>query len=171
LKLIHAAVLRERSQQAEWRACRQRFFHRECPIYMAISASECARAEKKYPLVETRQRSENRNIMNDSILMNTEVCCSQRQSNGSAGTCSQQMKDGKAVPLTESDRLAIAIENDRMAGKALRLLGVAYTLINDTEAALNLRKPDLVGFDWDGRPDQKGVKQLMHAFIRLALIQ
>jgi Ca2+-transporting ATPase len=40
--------------------------------------------------------------------------------------CDRQRIDGKTVPLTEADRLAIEIENERMAGDALRVLGFAY---------------------------------------------
>jgi len=94
---------------------------------------ECARAEKN-PLVETRQRSENRNIMSIITHEHQKFVAVKGNPTEVLELCSQQMKDGKAVPLTESDRLAIAIENDRMAGKALRLLGVAYLY---QRAALN----------------------------------
>ena len=45
--------------------------------------------------------------------------------------CSCHMKDGQKLLLTEDDRLAIEIENERMAGDALRVLGVAYAFIDE----------------------------------------
>ena len=40
--------------------------------------------------------------------------------------CGWWIKDGKRLPLTEADRTALLIENDHMAGDALRVLGFAY---------------------------------------------
>ncbi|MGD8835419.1 MAG: HAD-IC family P-type ATPase [Desulfobacteraceae bacterium] len=40
--------------------------------------------------------------------------------------CDRQRIDGKTIPLTEADRVAIETENERMAGEALRVLGFAY---------------------------------------------
>ena len=40
--------------------------------------------------------------------------------------CRWWTKDGKRLPLTDADRTALLIENDHMAGDALRVLGFAY---------------------------------------------
>jgi Ca2+-transporting ATPase len=40
--------------------------------------------------------------------------------------CNWCLQDAKLVPLTQSDRQLIEIENNRMAGQALWVLGVAY---------------------------------------------
>jgi Ca2+-transporting ATPase len=170
LKLIHVAVLCNESEVSK-----QNGEHvvngsstENALIYMAISAGmNVPELKKKYPLVETRQRSENRNIMSTIHMTHEHQKFVAVKGNPTEvlELCSQQLKDGKAVPLTESDRLAIAIENDRMAGKALRLLGVAYTHINDTEAALNSEKNlTWLGLIGMADPIRKGVKQLMDAF-------
>jgi Ca2+-transporting ATPase len=40
--------------------------------------------------------------------------------------CNWCFKDGKIVSLTQADRKVMETENDRMAGQALRVLGIAY---------------------------------------------
>ena len=59
--------------------------------------------------------------------------------------CGHQIKGGMKVPLSDEDRDLIEVENDAMAGKALRVLGVAYHVQNgdDLSAAEN-------GYAWLG---------------------
>ena len=45
------------------------------------------------------------------------------------------MKDGNILPLDDADRLNIDIENERMAGDALRVLRVAYASIEQGQGA------------------------------------
>ena len=105
-------------------------------IYMAISAGiDVISLRKDYPLTYINQRSENRNIM--STLHGT---CDGKTLIAVKGTpteilhlCNRQMKAGKVITFTEDDKLAIEIENKRMAGKALRVLEAAYTDSNDSE--------------------------------------
>ena len=49
--------------------------------------------------------------------------------------CKWFMKDGNILPLDDADRLNIDIENERMAGDALRVLGVAYASIEQGQGA------------------------------------
>ncbi|MUG99086.1 HAD-IC family P-type ATPase [Scytonema sp. UIC 10036] len=77
----------------------------------------------------------------------------------------QQIQNGELVALMEADRQAIENENEVMAGKGLRVLGVAYTYIN--EAQINENVPHnaiwlgLVGM---ADPIRNGVKDLMDVF-------
>ncbi|WP_416669865.1 cation-translocating P-type ATPase [Egbenema bharatensis] len=48
--------------------------------------------------------------------------------------CNWIIQAGEVTALTQSDRKAIEIENDRMAGQALRVLGVAYRYANNLDA-------------------------------------
>jgi Ca2+-transporting ATPase len=82
--------------------------------------------------------------------------------------CRWQMKDGEKIPLSDEDRLAIEMENERLAGKALRVLGFAYLpshkdrIIPDaTEMQNTLIWLGLMGM---GDPIREGVKELVHTF-------
>ena len=48
------------------------------------------------------------------------------------------MKDGQRLLLTDEDRVAIETENERMAGEALRVLGVACTEHTEYAAPMEL---------------------------------
>ncbi|MGD9289005.1 MAG: cation-transporting P-type ATPase, partial [Desulfobacterales bacterium] len=80
--------------------------------------------------------------------------------------CEQQMVDGEIVPLTEANRQQIEIQNEKMAGDALRVLGFAFC---------NLRKGEKVneetGLIWLGLigmtdPIRAGVADLIKVFHR-----
>jgi len=103
-------------------------------IHLAISAGvDVIKLRQKYPLLETNLRRENRNVMstihdtdNDHKLIAVKGNPAEMIS-----MCQWWLKNGEVVPLTAEDRGAMAMENDRLAGKALRVLGVAYGYIND----------------------------------------
>ncbi|QIR37085.1 cation-translocating P-type ATPase [Tolypothrix sp. PCC 7910] len=79
--------------------------------------------------------------------------------------CSQQLKNGELLPLTDADRQVIENENEVMAGKGLRILGAAYTHI--AEAETNGKIPhDVIWLGLIGMADpiRNGVKDLMGVF-------
>jgi Ca2+-transporting ATPase len=61
--------------------------------------------------------------------------------------CAWHLKDGVSLSLDEQDREVIQTENERMAGEALRVLGMAYVTM-DTDAATS-DSPEQ-GFIWLG---------------------
>lgn len=78
------------------------------------------------------------------------------------GLCEWFMKDGVDLPLTDNDRFAIELANERMAGESLRVLGVACCI---TEEGTEKEK----GFIWIGLvgmadPVRPGVRELIGAF-------
>jgi Ca2+-transporting ATPase len=79
--------------------------------------------------------------------------------------CEWHIKDGVRVPLTDTDRLAIETENERMAGEALRVLGGAYRYIDgegkDAEVHDRLTWLGLVGM---ADPVRVGVKDVIEGF-------
>jgi Ca2+-transporting ATPase len=85
------------------------------------------------------------------------------------------MVNGKKIPIKDDDRLAIEIENERMAGNALRMLGVAYASIKQGQGVggkgheENMDSLDPQDFVWLGLvgmadPVRKGVKELIGDF-------
>ena len=94
---------------------------------------------EKFPILSIKHRSENRNFMTTihSIKIHGrekhhgKVIAIKGSPNEVLSMCSCHMKDGQKIKLTEDDRLNVEIENERMAGDALRVLGVAYAFIDE----------------------------------------
>jgi len=83
--------------------------------------------------------------------------------------CTWQMKNDRVSPLTETEKLEIETENERMAGNALRVLGVACrTLEGDDEDNLEngLTWLGLVGM---ADPIRDGVKELIDIYHRAGI--
>jgi P-type Ca2+ transporter type 2C len=171
LKLLHVLVLcneSQVSQQADGEYVVTGSATENALIYTAISAGvNVIDLRQKYPLVQTNLRTENRNIMS-TIHQNHD----QQQFVAVKGNpaevvqlCQWRLKQGEVVPLTEKDRQAIEIANDRMAGKALRVLGVAYNYTDHTHNG-NDQESDLIWLGLVGMADpiRKGVKELIADF-------
>jgi Ca2+-transporting ATPase len=80
--------------------------------------------------------------------------------------CNHQMVDNKIKPLTEEDRQDIEIQNERMAGDALRVLGFAYRHLEKDE-----KFNEDTGLIWLGLigmtdPVREGVADLIKVFHR-----
>jgi Ca2+-transporting ATPase len=104
-------------------------------VHVALSAGvDVEMLREKFPVQKIHHRSEARNYMftlhqtqNDDTLVAVKG-----SPNEVLSLCSWHMKDGEKIPLTDEDRLALETENERMAGEALRVLGVAYSLTDST---------------------------------------
>jgi P-type Ca2+ transporter type 2C len=137
-------------------------------IYMAISAGvDVIELREKYLLLETNLRSENRNIM--STIHQTpdrhKLIAVKGSPSEVVQICQKWVKNGQIVPLREEDRQAMEIENDRMAGKALRVLGLAYKHISKRKNKKNYES-DLIWLGLVGMADpiRKGAKELIGDF-------
>ncbi len=162
-------------------------------IYAAISSGvDIFMLREKFQLLKIQHRSENRNYM--ATIHNIKVHGSENHHGkiiavkGSPtevlSMCTFYMRDGKKLPLLEEERLKIEIENERMAGNALRVLGVAYVFIDEgiSNADLEMRNaefdknilnqqsefdiPQLVWLGLVGMADpiRSGVKELIGLF-------
>ena len=83
--------------------------------------------------------------------------------------CDRRMVDGKTIPLTETDRQAIEVENHKMAGNALRVLGFAFHDLEKDEKA-----NEETGLVWLGLigmtdPIRAGVADLIKVFHRAGI--
>jgi P-type Ca2+ transporter type 2C len=77
----------------------------------------------------------------------------------------QQIKNGELVPLTEADRQVIENQNEIMAGKGLRILGVAYTHITKAQTNGTVQRNIIwLGLIGMADPIRNGVKDLMGVF-------
>lgn len=120
---------------------------------------------RRYPLVHINYRSENRPFMG-SLHDNGETgpfLAVKGSPLEVLGLCSWQLRDGDKVPLTEEDRGEIEAANERMAGKAYRVLGLALA---SGHGVRGLKEPqDLVWLGIVGMADpiREGVAQAIEA--------
>ena len=134
-------------------------------IHLAISSGiNVPDLREKFPLVKVRHRSENCNIM---VTLH-DVMPHLSSGNGAnifavkgspqevLSICSHYMKEGQIVPLSDEDRMMIQIENERMAGEALRILGIAYAYCDN-------------GSDWYDTQDICGMPTDSHELVWLGL--
>lgn len=142
LRLIHACVLCNESEAIKNEG---EYIVNGSPtenalIHAVISSGiDIFMLREKFPLLKIQHRSENRNYM--VTIHNIKVHGSENHHGkviavkGSPtevlSMCTFYMRDGKKLPLSEEDRLRIDVENERMAGNALRVLGVAYVFIDE----------------------------------------
>lgn len=176
LRLIQVSVLCNQSQverQAEGEYQVNGSSTENALIYLGLSAGvEVPQLRQQYPLVRTNHRAENRNYM--STVHQTQDGKWLVAVKGSPAEvlnlCRWRQVRGEFVPLTDRDRVAIAIENERMAGKALRVLGHAYAHLNDPETLAN-PEHDLIWLGLAGMTDpiRGGVQDLIAKFHRAGI--
>ncbi len=148
-------------------------------IYMTVNSGiDVVKLRERFPIIKIQHRSENRNYM---ITIHKEEKKKGRliAIKGSPAEvlsmCKWQMVNGKKALIKDDDRLAIEIENERMAGNALRVLGAAYASIDKGHGAggkgheENIDSLDPQDFVWLGLvamadPVRKGVKELIGDF-------
>jgi Ca2+-transporting ATPase len=127
-----------------------------------------------YPITKTIRRAEHRNYMctrheanpgKDRSFDGPYLVAVKGSPSEVLAMCRWQLRDDKCVPLSAADRSAIAIENDRMAAAALRVLGIAYRELKSVEGNARVER-DLV---WLGLvamtdPIRAGVGNAIRAF-------
>ncbi len=132
-------------------------------VQMAISAGvDVPGLRHKLPLRHIEHRSENRNFMctyHDFQPGKTLVAMKGSPAEVLA-MCAWRQESGNKKPLTDEDREKILTDNERMAGQALRVLGIAYKISDKTE------KEERCCFVWLGiigmtDPVRKGAKELI----------
>jgi P-type Ca2+ transporter type 2C len=135
-------------------------------IYLGINAEvDVIKLRQDCPLLTTIQRAQNRNVMTTihEIGGNRRLIAVKGSPAEILMRCDRWLTNGEATPLTDDDREKLDIANDLMAGKALRVLAVAYAERESEEGdpESNLIWLGLVGMQDPIRP---GVTNLMKQF-------
>lgn len=182
LRLIHVSVLCNESE-----VIRQNGHYivngsstENALIYVAINFGvDILTLRERFPIVAIQHRSENHNFMttihdkiNESGNHHGKFIAVKGSPNEVLSMCGFYLKDGIKYPLTEDDRSSIELENDRMAGNALRVLGVAYIDIDEETESVNIQTLiyennfELIWLGLIGMVDpiRDGVKKLISAF-------
>jgi Ca2+-transporting ATPase len=83
--------------------------------------------------------------------------------------CGQQMKAGKLVRLTPAMRQEILTANERMAGNALRVLGVAYRILDEGRMPRKTERLVWLGLAGMADPMRAGMDKLIAKFHRAGI--
>jgi Ca2+-transporting ATPase len=134
-------------------------------VQAALGAGvDVADLRHRYPVVETEYRTEDRNYMATSHGNgDSRLLAIKGRPADVLDLCDFIRRSGEVEELSWAERQRITVENDHMAGRALRVLGIAY------------RNDDVASSSSDGRfvwlglvgiadPIRPGMKQLMKVF-------
>jgi len=83
--------------------------------------------------------------------------------------CDREMVDSREVVLTEGRRQEVHIENDRMSGRGLRVLGFAFKRFGLNQAIDETAPMIWLGLAGMADPVRKGVKELIEVFHRAGI--
>jgi P-type Ca2+ transporter type 2C len=126
---------------------------------------DVAELRRQYPMVTLNYRSENRPYMG-SLHENGETgpfLAVKGSPLEVLGLCSRQLRNGERGPLTEADRWDIEEANERMAGKAYRVLGLALASGNGVRELAEPRDLVWLGLIGMADPIREGVTMAIQA--------
>ena len=174
LQLIEVAVLCNESkvtQNSDGKIIIEGSPTEKALIQMAIAADLDLRTLLVlYPLVATYHRANNRNYMATVHQLNGKRKLIAVKGNPSEvlELCQYQQLDGQTFLLTETAQQAIATANQQMTNNALRVLGIAYAELENTDEITldNLTWLGLIGMT---NPIRQGVKELIADFHRAGI--
>jgi Ca2+-transporting ATPase len=135
-------------------------------VHLAIAAGVAVDSlHRQYPIVGVEYRTENRNFMRTvhTAKGGGKLVAVKGSPLEVLEMCKWWVKDGVRLLLTETDRAAISVENERMAGEALRVLGFAYA---EQVPAEQLLPEEFIWLGIAGMADpvRPGVKELIGLF-------
>jgi len=125
---------------------------------------------RQWPLVSTRGRSAGRNLMSTVHKHNgTSLLAMKGSPSEVLAFCTKRLQGGQVRELSAEDRLKLEAMNERMAGNALRVLGVAYReaaeLSHDAPGDMTDER-DLIWVGLAGMtdPPREGIPELIAQF-------
>jgi Ca2+-transporting ATPase len=128
--------------------------------------------QEDFRFVGLRLRSENQLYMSSLHSCPTEDCryiFTKGSPHEVFDLCDREMMDGRVVALSEDRRQEIHIENDRMAGRGLRVLGFAFNRFGLNQEIDETAPMVWLGLAGMSDPVRKGVKELIEVFHRAGI--
>src|SRR5579884_303454 len=124
------------------------------------------RLREKYPMAKMNHRADNRNFMSTLHTMEPQgqLVAVKGSPAEVLGLCQWYVRDGKKLPLTEQERVEIEIANERMAGEALRVLGVAYAQLDGVPESPPVKNLIWLGLVGMADPIRSGVRDVVQTF-------
>ena len=128
--------------------------------------------QEDFRFVGLRLRSENRLYMSSLHSCPTDDCryiFTKGSPHEVLDLCDREMVDGQVIALTEDRRQDIHIENDRMAGRGLRVLGFAFNRFGLNQEIDENQPLAWLGLAGMSDPVRRGVKELIEVFHRAGI--
>ncbi len=136
-------------------------------VHFAIRTGiDVATLRDDYPLLKVNFRAENRLFMSTlhTAPDGGAMLAVKGSPTGVLDLCGWRFKDGRRVALSGDERLRIETENERMAGEALRVLGVACATAPAGMSADLDGELTWIGLVGMADPVREGVAELIQAF-------
>lgn len=141
-------------------------------VHLSLEAGvDVVALREQYPIQHIEHRSENRNFI---VTMHGQGDTKLLAVKGSPAEvldmCDTLVINGETKHLIDDHKDAILLENEKMAGEALRVLGVAFKYARNGDADMN----DATGYTWLGLigmidPIRPGVRALVGEFHRAGI--
>jgi Ca2+-transporting ATPase len=144
-------------------------------VNLALSAGvEVNSLRAQHPILKLNYRSEDRHYMSTVHRSNDWQQLMALKGNPSdvLTLCKWYVRDGRQLEMDDDARAVFEAENDRMAGKALRVLAMAYAVTNgDTLRSDEIIQQGLIWVGLVGMTDvvRSGVKDLIGTFHRAGI--
>ncbi|MEY4577208.1 MAG: hypothetical protein RL701_1911, partial [Pseudomonadota bacterium] len=123
---------------------------------------------RQWPLLSTRGRSSGRNFMSTihQHSNGTKLLAVKGSPAEVLALCSRRLQDGKVKDMSPEERLTHEAHNERMAGDALRVLGVAYRETPRGDATAPEAESELIWVGLAGMidPARDGIPELIAQF-------
>ncbi len=103
-------------------------------VFLSVSGGlDVPHLREDWPRSKIIHRSERRNYMATihNVMDGKKLVCVKGSPREVLNLCTHYMKDGFTYELTEDDDLFFQTQNEQMAGEALRVLGMAYSLSDE----------------------------------------
>jgi Ca2+-transporting ATPase len=136
-------------------------------VQLAISAGINARdLRKAHPLENVRHRSEQSHYMSTAHRFNGNhrLLAIKGSPPEVMAMCTHQMVAGEVLEMDEEDRLELERQNARMAGEALRVLGLAMSISRTGDEANGSAPRVWLGLVGMADPIRDGVHELIESF-------
>ncbi|MGO9377160.1 MAG: HAD-IC family P-type ATPase [Dissulfurispiraceae bacterium] len=137
-------------------------------IHMALAAGiDVILIRNKFPRSGIGHRAEMRNFMTTthSVANNGKLIALKGSPAEVLQMCNRHIVDGELIPLSDDDRMNVEIENERMAGNALRVLGLAYNIIENGDNDVDTREDFIwLGLTGMADPVRNGVGEVIDVF-------
>jgi Ca2+-transporting ATPase len=143
-------------------------------VRLAIDVGmDVVKLRRESPVLKINHRSEDRHFMGTLHRMTSEGTLTAMKGSPLEvlAMCDRQMVDGQEVSLTDEDRSRIELENERMAARAMRVLGFAYYVDEQEQETAFIRSSKLVWLGLVGMADpvRPGIRELIALFHRAGI--
>ncbi len=140
-------------------------------VQMALAAEvDVPALRDQYPCLEIYRRSKDRNLMSTVHALGDQRLVAVKGSPEEVLACCQFLMDqGEVLPLDDDQRRAWNLENERMAGRALRVLGIAFKEISANSQESLESHLIWLGLTGMADPVREGVTDLIEQFHRAGI--